>query len=195
MLLENIKIAYALTGSYCVFDKVFPQIKRLVDEGAKVYPVVSYEVAVTNSRYGKAEQFLDQLEQITGNKVIKTMEETEPLGVVYPIDLVVLSPCTGNSLSKLASGATDSPALMVAKGIFRNHRPVVVGIATNDGMGISAKNIGALLATKNVYVIPFGQDNYRDKPDSVVSKFDLTLPTILEALKGQQLQPILEKYE
>lgn len=195
MLLKNIKIAFALTGAYCVFDKVFPQIQKLVDEGAEIYPVVSYEVGVTNSRFGKAQDFLGQLEAITGHQVIQTMEQAEPLGVVYPIDLVILAPCTGNSLSKLASGATDSPSLMVAKGLFRNHKPVVIGVATNDGLGNSAKNIGALLATKYAFFIPFGQDNYKDKPDSVVARFDLMLPTILEALKGQQLQPILEKFE
>lgn len=194
MLLENIKIVFALTGSYCVFDKVFPQIQKLVDEGAQIYPVVSYAVAVTDSRFGRAEDFLVQLEHITGHKVIQTMGEAEPLGVVDPIDLVILSPCTGNSLSKLASGATDSPPLMVAKGLFRNHKPVVIGVATNDGLGISAKNIGVLLATKNVYFIPFGQDNYMNKPDSLVAKFDLTIPTVLEALKGKQIQPVLEKF-
>lgn len=194
MLLENIKIAFALTGSYCVFDKVFPQIQKLVNEGAQIYPVVSYSVAVTDSRFGRAKDFLIQLEEITGHKVIQTMGEAEPLGVVDPIDLVVLAPCTGNSLSKLASGATDSPSLMVAKGLFRNHKPVVIGIATNDGLGLSAKNIGALLATKNVYFIPFGQDNYTNKPDSLVAKFDLTLCTVLEALNGKQMQPVLEKF-
>ncbi|TYQ17719.1 UNVERIFIED_CONTAM: dipicolinate synthase subunit B [Acetivibrio alkalicellulosi] len=194
MSLKNISVAFALTGSYCVFDKVIPQVEKLVNEGANVYPVVSYEVAKTNSRFGKSQDFLDKLKLITGKKVISTMEEVEPLGVVHPLDLVIVSPCTGNSLSKLASAATDSPALMAAKGAFRNHKPVVIGIATNDGLGICSKNLGALIPLKNVFFIPFGQDNYTAKPDSLVAKFHLTLPTVIEALKGNQIQPILQEY-
>ncbi len=194
MTLQGVKIAFALTGSYCVFDKVIPQVEVLVKEGAEVYPVLSYAAAVTDSRFGKAGDFIMQLEGITGKKVIQTMVDVEPMGVVYPVDLGIISPCTGNSLSKLSDGATDSPALMMAKGLFRNHKPVVVGIATNDGLGLSAKSLGSLLCARNVYFIPFGQDNYVQKPDSLVSKFELTLPTVLEALKGSQLQPVLEKY-
>lgn len=194
MLLKDVKIAFALTGSYCVFDKVIPEIEALVNEGADVYPIVSYAVAETDSRFGKAQDFIDQISQITGKEVIKTIVDVEPLGVVYPIDIAVISPCTGNTLSKLCSGATDSPVLMAAKGLFRNHKPVVVGIATNDGLGLSAQNLGRLLSTKNVYFIPFGQDNYVAKPDSLVAKFELTVPTVVEALKGEQLQPVLEKF-
>lgn len=194
MLLKDVKIVFALTGSYCVFDRVIPQVEVLVREGAEVYPVVSYEVARTNTRFGKAQDFINKLAIITGKDVISTMEDVEPLGVVNPIDLVIVSPCTGNSLSKLANAATDTPSLMAAKGAFRNDKPVVIGIATNDGLGMCAKNLGSLLSSKNVYFVPFGQDNYKSKPDSLVSKFELTLATVLEALKGKQLQPILEKY-
>lgn len=194
MLLQGIKIAFALTGSYCVFDKVIPQIEVLVKEGAEVYPVVSYAVAETDTRFGNANDFIDRIEKITGKNIIKTIVDVEPMGVVYPIDLAIISPCTGNTLSKLYNGATDSPPLMMAKGLFRNHKPVVIGVATNDGLGVSARNIGGLLSTKNIFFIPFGQDNFADKPDSLVSKFNLTLPTVVEALKGCQLQPVLEKY-
>lgn len=194
MLLNGVKIVFALTGSYCVFDKVIPQVEVLVNEGAEVYPVFSYEVSRTDTRYGKAQDFKNKLKIITGKEVICTMEEVEPLGVVSPIDMVIVSPCTGNSLSKIANAATDTPALMAAKGAFRNDKPVVIGIATNDGLGTGAKNLGILLSLKNVFFIPFGQDNYKSKPDSLVSKFDLTLETVLEALKEKQLQPILEKY-
>ena len=194
MQLQGVRIAFALTGSYCVFDRVFPQIERLVSEGAEVYPVVSYATAVTDSRYGRAQDFLSRFSLITGKKVIDTIVDAEPLGIVHPVDLVIVSPCTGNSLSKLCDGATDSPALMAAKGLLRNDKPVVIGIATNDGLGISAKNLGTLLYTKNIYFIPFGQDNYRDKPNSLVAKFELTVPTVVEALKGKQLQPVLQMY-
>jgi dipicolinate synthase subunit B len=194
MLLQNVKILFALSGSYCVFDQVIPQVEALVREGAEIYPLMSETAAVTDTRYGKAQDFIDKLTAITGRPVIKSIVDTEPLGVVYPVDLAIISPCTGNTLSKLASGATDSSVLMAAKGIFRNHKPVVIGIATNDGLGISAKNLGTLLSTKNVYFIPFGQDNYKSKPDSLVARFELTLPTVVEALKGNQLQPMLVQY-
>lgn len=195
MLLNGIKIGYGFTGAYCVFDQTFPQLQGLVNEGAEVVPIVSYQVAVTNSRYGKAVDFLMAMKNITGINAIQTIAEAE----IYnkketPLDILIISPCTGSSISKLADGATDTPVLMMAKELFRNNKPVVLGIATNDGLGISGKNIGVLLSTKNIYFIPFGQDNPKDKPNSLVAKFDLTIPTIIEALKREQLQPILEKY-
>jgi dipicolinate synthase subunit B len=195
MLLKGRKIGYGFTGAYCVFDQVFPQLERLVNEGAEVVPIVSYQVAVTNSRYGNALDFLARMKNITGKDAIQTISEAE----IYnkrekPLDLLVINPCTGCSLSKLADGATDTPVLMLAKELFRNNKPVVLGMATNDGLGISAKSIGALLSTKNVYFIPFGQDNPKDKPNSLVAKFELTVPTLIEALKKEQIQPILEKY-
>jgi dipicolinate synthase subunit B len=195
MLFKGVRIGFAFTGSYCVFDQVFPQLQRLVDEGADVVPIVSYQTAVTDSRYGKAEDFIKLMEEMTGKKPVSTMVDAEPLGTQnYPLDIVVIAPVTGATLSKLADGATDTPVLMAAKGQFRNHKPVLLGIATNDGLGICAKAIGTLLSTKHVYFIPFGQDDPFAKPDSLVAKFDLMVPAIQEALKKEQLQPILEKY-
>ena len=195
MLLKGVKIGYAFTGAYCVFHEVFPQLEALVNEGAEVIPIVSYQVAVTNSRYGNADDFLKRMKNTCAKEPIKTMSEAE----IYnkqenPLNILIISPCTGCSLSKLADGATDTPVLMMAKEMFRNNKPVVLGIATNDGLGISAKNIGTLLSTKNTFFIPFGQDNPNDKPLSLISKFELTVPTVIEALKNEQLQPILEKY-
>lgn len=195
MILKGKKIGYAFTGAYCVFDQSFPQLEKLVNEGAEVIPIVSNQVAVTDSRYGNAADFLSKMSKITGNKVIQTIVEAELYNKVEkPMDILVISPCTGCTLSKLADGATDTPVLMTAKELFRNDKPVVLGIATNDGLGISAKSIGTLLSTKNVFFIPFGQDNPIDKPFSIVSKFELTLPTVAKALNKEQLQPILEKY-
>lgn len=195
MRLEGLKLGFGFTGSYCVFDQVFPQLQKLVDEGAEVVPVVSYQVVVTDSRYGNAKDFLQQMEDITGRQAIQTMSDAETLNKYEkPIDMFIIAPCTGNSLSKLADGATDTPILMVAKELFRNNKPVLLGIATNDGLGISAKSIAALLNTKNVYFIPFGQDNYKEKPNSLVSKFELMVPSILKAMTNEQLQPILEEY-
>lgn len=195
MKLKGLKIGFGFTGSYCVFDQVFPQLQKLVEEGAEVVPVVSYEVAVTDSRYGDAEDFLLEMERITGREAIKNMSDAESLNKFEkPIDIFVIAPCTGNSLSKLADGATDTPVLMLAKELFRNNKPVLLGIATNDGLAISAKSIAALLNTKNVYFIPFGQDNYKEKPNSLVSKFERMVPGILKAMDNDQIQPILEIY-
>lgn len=195
MLLHGKRIGFALAGSYCVFDQVFPAMESLVKEGAEVIPIVSYQTAVTDSRYGTAASFKKRMEAITGKKPIETIVDVEPLGTQdYPVDIVVIAPATGSTLSKLADGATDTPVLMAAKGQFRNHKPVLVGIATNDGLGICAKALGVLLSTKHIYFIPFGQDNPFQKPDSLVAKFDLMVPAVLKALEKEQLQPLLEKY-
>lgn len=195
MLLKGKKIGYAFTGAYCVFDQTFPQLEKLVTSGAEVIPIVSSQVSVTNSRYGNAADFLTKMRKITGNSIIQTIVDAEIYNKVEsPMDLLVISPCTGCTLSKLADGSTDTPVLMMVKELFRNNKPVVLGIATNDGLGISAKSIATLLSTKNTFFIPFGQDNPTDKPLSIVAKFDLTIPAVIEALKKEQLQPILEKY-
>ena len=193
MILKDLKIGFAFTGSYCVFDKVFPQLESLVAEGAEVVPVVSYQVASTDSRYGMADDFLASMQKITGRLPIQDMFGAEIINKnEKPLDLLVIAPATGNTLSKLAYGASDTPVLMLAKEMFRNNKAVVLGIATNDGLGISAKTIGTLLSTKNIYFIPFGQDNYKEKPNSLVAKFDRMLPTLLAALEKEQLQPLLE---
>lgn len=195
MLLKGYKIGFAFTGAYCVFDQVFPQLEKLVSEGADVVPLVSYQVAVTDSRYGRAADFLKRMENTTGHPVIQTMSEAELYNKNQtPLDILVISPCTGCSMSKLADGATDTPVLMMAKEMFRNNKAVVLGIATNDGLGISAKSLGVLLSTRNVYFIPFGQDNPIDKPNSLVSKFELMTATVIQAFKKEQIQPILEKF-
>ena len=195
MKLKGVKLGFGFTGAYSVFDQVFPQLQRLIDEGAEIVPIISYQVAKTDSRYGNATDFLQKIEEITGRKVIQSMSDAEAFNKQeQPIDLFIIAPCTGNSLSKLADGATDTPVLMVAKELFRNSKPILLGIATNDGLGISARNIGSLLATKNVYFIPYGQDDFRAKPMSLVSKFELMVPSILEAINNQQIQPILEMY-
>ena len=160
MILKGKKIGYAFTGAYCVFDQSFPQLEKLVNEGAEVIPIVSTQVSFTDSRYGNAADFLSRMNKITGNTVIQTIVDAELYNKVEkPLDILIISPCTGCSLSKLADGATDTPVLMMAKELFRNNKPIVLGIATNDGLGISAKSIGTLLSTKNIYFIPFGQDN------------------------------------
>lgn len=159
--------------------------------GAEVLPIVSSEVATTDTRFGPASFWRSQLKAITGREPISTIEEAEPIGPQGLIDVLVIAPCTGNTLAKLANGITDSSVLMAAKANLRNQRPVVLAISTNDGLGMNAKNIGSLLNTRNIYFVPFGQDQPLLKPNSLSAKFDLILETILAALQGRQLQPLV----
>lgn len=195
MRLKGLRLGFGFTGAYCVFDQVLPQLKLLVTEGADVTSIVSYQVATTDSRYGEAKDFLMQMEAITGKEPIQSIAHAEILNKQSdPLHALIIAPCTGNSLSKLADGATDTPVLMMAKELFRNNKPVILGIATNDGLGLSAKSIAALLCAKNVYFVPFGQDNPKEKPNSLVARFDLIVPTIIESMNKDQLQPILITY-
>lgn len=191
MTLSGKKIGVALTGSYCTYDQVFPQIERLVQEEAEVYTIFSDRSQITDTRFGKADDFMKKAEAITGKEPITTIVEAEKNGPNNLLDVVIIAPCTGNSLAKLAHAITDSPVLMAAKCQLRNNKPVVLAIATNDALGNNMKNIGILLNTKNIYFVPFGQDNYRKKPFSMIAHFDLIIPTLEEALSGRQLQPIV----
>lgn len=194
MELRGKTVGFALTGAYCVFAQVFPEVEKVVSEGAEVIPLVSYQVAETDSRYGKASEFLIRLELMTGHKVLCTIAEAEGVNKsAKPLDILIIAPCTAATLAKLATGDAATPVLMMAKEQFRNNLPVVLGIATNDGLGISAKNIGSLLAAKNVFFIPFGQDDPLAKPNSLVAKFELTVPAVKAALEGRQFQPVLQK--
>lgn len=188
-------IGYALTGSHCTLDEVMPQIKRFVDAGANVIPILSHSVLTTETRFGKPEHWRKQLKEITGNDIISTIVDAEPLGPAKTLDLLIISPCTGTTTSKLANAVSDTPVLMAAKATLRNQRPVVLAISTNDALGLNAMNIARLMNTKNVYFVPFGQDAPEVKPNSMVARMELALETCEAALKGYQLQPmIIEKY-
>ncbi len=191
MNFQGIKIGFALTGSHCTIGEIFPQIEKLVNTGIKVFPIISPTVDHSNTRFGEAKKIKERLKQITGNKIIKNISDAEPIGPQKLFDLLVIAPCTGNTLAKLANGIIDTPVLMAAKSQLRNQRPVVLAIATNDGLGLNAKNIGILLATKNIFMVPFGQDNPQQKPNSLISRMELLLPTIEKSLKKEQIQPIL----
>jgi len=195
MKLKGKRIGFGLTGSHCTYDVVIPELKRLVQEGADVLPIVTYTVQATNTRFGEGAEWVKKLEEITGNEVINTIVKAEPLGPKIPLDCMVIAPLTGNSMSKLANALTDSPVLMAAKATMRNHRPVVVGISTNDALGLNGVNLMKLMAAKNVYFIPFGQDAPHSKPNSMVAKMPLLFDTVVAALEGRQLQPvIIEKF-
>lgn len=191
MTVNGRNVGFALTGSFCTYDRIFPEIEKLVTEKANLYPIFSYQAQNTDSRFGNAEGFLKKAEEITGKKPVTTIVEAEKFGPSNILDILIIAPCTGNTLAKLACGITDSPVLMATKGHLRNCKPVVLAVATNDALSANLKNIGVLMNTKNIYFVPFGQDNFQTKPYSMVAHFDLILPTILEALQGKQFQPIL----
>ncbi|MFT8871317.1 MAG: dipicolinate synthase subunit B [Sporolactobacillus sp.] len=191
MRLEGKKIGFGLTGSHCTYARVLPEVARLVEAGAEVTGFVTYTVRHTDSRFGKGEEWVKRLEAVTGRPVLDSIVEAEPYGPQKPLDCMVIAPLTGNSLSKLASAETDSAVLMAAKATLRGGRPVVLGVSTNDGLGLSLQNIARLIITKNIFFVPFGQDDPVGKPNSLVGKMNLLLPTIEKALTREQLQPLL----
>ncbi|HWT27566.1 MAG TPA: dipicolinate synthase subunit B [Mobilitalea sp.] len=191
MTVEGKNVGFALTGSYCTFDKVFPEIERLVQAKANIYPIFSERSQSTDTRFGKASSFLLKAESITGREPITTIVDAEKFGPSNILDILIIAPCSGNTLAKLAYGITDSPVLMAAKGHLRNCKPVVIAVSTNDALTANLKNIGTLMNTKNIFFVPFGQDNFKAKPYSMVAQFDLVIPTLEEALEGKQLQPII----
>jgi len=193
--LKDVRVGFALTGSHCTLDEVMTQVKILVDEGAAVIPIISYEVDQTDTRFGPASRWKDMLTRITGQEIISTMVGAEPVGPGKTIDVLVLAPCSGNTLAKLANAITDTPVLMAAKAHLRNQRPVVLAVSTNDGLSMNAKNLGLLLNAKNVYMVPFGQDSPEGKPNSLKSKMELILNTVVMALQGKQLQPVIISYQ
>src|SRR5690625_2619722 len=194
MSLEGKRIGIGLTGSHTTYHKVFPQIERLMEERAEVIPIVSYTVKTTDSRMGKAKDHIATIESITKKKVISTIPDAEPLGPKEPLDCMVIAPLTGNSLSKLANAFSDSPVLFTAKSTLRNQKPVVLGISTNDALGLNGINLMRLMATKNIYFIPYGQDDPYEKPNSLIAHMDYLLDTVKEALQNKQIQPIIIPY-
>jgi len=191
MLFNGLKIGIALTGSFCTFDKVIPWIEKMVEEGAEVYPIISESVDKFDTRFGRAEEWKLKLENITGKRPITTIVGAEPIGPKKLLDILVVAPCTGNTLGKIANAITDTTVTMAVKAQLRNQKPVVIAISTNDGLSNNAKNLGLLLNMKNVYFVPFGQDDPLKKSNSLVAKYDMIIPTIQAALEGKQIQPIL----
>jgi dipicolinate synthase subunit B len=195
MSVKGKRIGFGLTGSHCTYDAVFPEIERLVNNGAEVMPIVTSTVMNTETRFGKGEDWIKRIEDVTGHRVIDSIVKAEPLGPKIPLDCMVIAPLTGNSMSKFANAMTDSPVLMAAKATLRNHRPVVLGISTNDALGLNGVNLMRLISTKDIYFIPFGQDAPESKPKSMVARMTLIQETIEAAIDGRQLQPVvIERY-
>ncbi|EST52504.1 dihydrofolate reductase [Brevibacillus panacihumi W25] len=189
--LQGKTIGFGLSGSHCTFEETMPQIQRFVDEGARVIPIVSNTVMTTDTRFGTSQSWQQQIKEITGEELITTIPQAEPLGPSKLLDVMLIAPCTGSTTSRLANAITDSPVLMAAKATMRNLRPLVVAISTNDGLGLNAANIAKLLAAKNIYFVPFGQDAPDKKPNSLVARMDLLVETCIAAMEGRQLQPLL----
>lgn len=190
-ILKGKVIGFGLTGSHCTYHEVFPVMQELVDLGATVVPVLSYTVQKTDTRFGDASDHLEKIKEITGEEPILTIPDAEPLGPKRPLDCMLIAPLTGNSTSKFANALTDSPVLMAAKATLRNESPVVIAVSTNDALGLNGVNIMRLMATKNIYFVPLGQDHPFKKPNSLVADMTLIPKTIETALEGKQLQPVL----
>lgn len=186
----NKVVGFALCGSFCTFSDVIPQIEMLRKLNYDIVPIMSGIAYETDTRFGKAEEIRNRIETICKHEILHTIPEVEPIGPKKMLDVLVIAPCTGNTAAKLANGITDTSVTMAAKSHLRNGRPVVIAVSTNDGFAGAAKNIGSLLNYKNIYLVPFRQDDHEKKPRSLVADFTLIPEAVEAALKGEQLQPI-----
>ena len=188
---QGIKIGFVLTGSFCTFRKVIPKIKDLKEKKAKILPIMSYNAYNLDTKFGKAEDFIIEIENICENKIIHTIQDAEPIGPKGLTDIMIIAPCSGNTMAKLACDIIDTPATMAAKSHLRNNRPLVIAPSTNNGLSGNAENIGKLLNRKNYFFVPFKQDNPITKPRSIVFDSDYIIKTLEFAIKGEQISPIL----
>lgn len=184
------RVGLAMCGSYCTYEAVFAAAEKLAEE-YELVPIMSENAAETDSRFGAAAEHIKRLMLITGKRVVSTVAEAEPLGPAEPMDALLIAPCTGNTLAKLAHGITDTAVTMAAKAHMRNGRPLLIAFSTNDGLSGSAENIARLLNRKQVFFVPFRQDAPEKKPKSLQADFSLIAPALASALRGEQLQPIL----
>lgn len=189
--MEPIRVGFAFCGSFCTYHQAMTALEKIHARYGDVTPIVSENSAATDSRFGPAHEYMREMERICGKRVIDSIPKAEPIGPKHLLDVLVICPCTGNTLAKLANGITDTTVTMAAKAHLRNGGPVVICLATNDGLASSARNVGTLLDKKNVYFVPFGQDDPAEKPTSLVADFSLVNDTVEAALRGEQLQPLL----
>lgn len=189
--LTGIKIGVVLTGSHCTIGDTLPQVERLIAEGAEIHPILSFSVNEADNRFYRVDDLKSMLRQMTNKPIINSIVGAEPIGPQKKLDIVVVVPATGNTIAKLANGIVDTPALMAIKAHLRNQRPVVIAISTNDALGINARNIGLLLNMKNIYFVPFRQDDPHNKANSVVANLEQIVDTTICALHGKQIQPLL----
>lgn len=192
MSLKGKKIGVAFTGSFCTYRNVFAELQKLSDEGAEIQTIFSDSSQQISSRFGSPEEFIEKARTVTGFEPILTISQAEPIGPKSLLDILVIIPCTGNTIAKLANGITDTPVLMAAKAHLRNDKPLLLSISTNDALGMNMKNIGLLLNAKNIYFVPFGQDNPEKKPNSMIAHTELLIPSIEAALLKKQYQPVIQ---
>ncbi len=190
--MQNLKLGYALCGSFCTFKKSLQVLKELSECYSDVFPIMSETAYSTDTRFGNAEDIRKKIEEITNKSIIKSIKEAEPIGPKDLLDALIIAPATGNTIAKLANGITDTSVTMAAKATLRNDHPVIICASTNDALANSAKNIGALMNMRNIYFVPLKQDDPDKKPRSVVADFDLIIKTLEAALKGEQIQPMLK---
>jgi dipicolinate synthase subunit B len=188
---EGIKIGFAVTGSFCTFEKAKETARELVAEGATLTPIFSFNAASMNTRFGNSKAHIEEFENICKNPPVLSIENAEPIGPTHMFDVLIIAPCTSNTLAKIALGITDTPVTMAAKSHVRNDRPVLLAISTNDALSASAKNIGALLPSRNFFFVPFSQDDVDKKPRSAVADFEKIPAATRAAIEGKQLQPII----
>lgn len=187
----QMKIGYALTGSFCTVGRSLSELEKLMSTYGEIVPIVSEAIANTDTRFGKAKDMLNRLKELCGTSPISSIIEAEPLGPKLPLDAMIICPCTGNTIAKLSNGITDSTVTMAAKAHLRCDRPLVIAVSTNDALSQNLKNIATLLQRKSVYFVPFRQDSPNGKPHSLISDFSLLQQTLENALRGVQLQPLL----
>lgn len=193
-MIKNIKIGVVVTASHCTLEEIMSPLKKLVEQGCELFPVISNNVN-TDTKFGKGEDWIKQLEDISGKKVIQTIVDAEPIGPKNEFDVLLVLPCTGNTMAKLANALTDNGAIMAIKAQLRNDKPVVLAISTNDALSQNAMNLGKLLGQKNFFFVPFGQDAPFKKPFSMVADLSQIEHTIESALSKKQAQPMLITYE
>ncbi len=191
MDLQGINLGLCMCGSFCTFNEVIKEVEALSRKGINIYPIMSYNADSISTRFGAVEDFRDKLYDITGNNIISTIKEAEPIGPQKLLDIMLVAPCTSNTMAKLNNGITDTPVTMACKAHLRNNRPLVIALATNDALGISLKNIGGLMVRKNIYFTPFSQDNPEKKPLSMIADFSKIYETLALAMEGKQIQPII----
>lgn len=184
-------VGFAVCGSFCTHAKAMEALEQVKARFSTVIPIVSECTAATDTRFGPAHELMREMERICDRRVISSIQEAEPIGPKKLLDLLIIAPCTGNTLGKLACGITDTAVTMAAKAHLRNQRPLLIAPSTNDGLTASAPNLGALLSRKYIYFVPFGQDDPVKKPTSLVADFSLVADAAQAALEGRQLQPLL----
>ena len=189
--LDGVRIGCAMTGSFCTFKEVFAVWRQLRQAGADLTPIMSFHASSLDTRFYRAKEAVSIFEEVCGKKLLNRIEAVEPIGPKQLLDLLIVAPCTGNTIAKIANGITDTPVSLAVKSHLRNGRPVLIAISTNDALAGSAQNIGKLMNTKNLYMVPFRQDDPQKKPNSCVARFELIAASAKSALEGRQIQPLL----